>query len=152
MTPDLRPGAIVYTYIPTIDPPKKKYSVVAHLDTERDSAALFLIHTELPKFIQQSGVLIKGVTRIDQAAHTFLKYDSWLRFGEVHARSYSELVHEVGSDPECFRGYASDALIKRLLELIPACPELSQKWQVRYCTSLSSVAQPAEAQSAAESR
>jgi hypothetical protein len=136
LTADLRPGAIVYTYIATITPPKEKFGLVAHIDIERDSAALFLIHTELPKFVQSQPDLVKGVTKIDKLNHPFLDYDSWIRFGDVHACPYSNLVRQAHSNSRFFCGYASNALLERLLKLIPESPELSPRWQNRYCDSL----------------
>jgi hypothetical protein len=136
LTPDLRPGAIVCAYIATITPPKDKFGLIAHIDIERDSAALFLIHSELPKFIQSQPELVKGVTKIDKLSHPFLNYDSWIRFGDVHACSYSNLVRQAGDNPRLFCGYASNALLERLLSLIPESPELSPRRQAKYCDSL----------------
>lgn len=124
-------------YIATITPPKEKFGLIAHIDSEKDSAALFLIHSELPKFIQSQPELIKGVTKIEKAdGHDFLDYDSWLRFGDVHACRYSEIVRQVTKNPRKFCGYASSQLGVRLLTLIRDCPELSPRWQERYCTAL----------------
>jgi hypothetical protein len=140
LTADVRPGAIVCTHISTINPPKKKFGLIAHIDVQRDSVVLLLIHSVLPEFIKNSSTLIKGVTKIPKADHQkFLKYDSWLRFGEPHACSYASLVAQVGFDQGCFCGYATDALLKQLMELIPKCPELSARWQGRYCDALASV-------------
>lgn len=110
--------------------------MIAHVDSERDSAVLFLIHTELPKFIQDSSTLIKGVTKIEKADHGFLRYDSWIRFGEVHARPYKELRRQADEDVNCFCGYGSNALLARLIALIPHSPEIPPRWQQRYCEAL----------------
>jgi hypothetical protein len=135
---DLRAGAIVHTYIATIDPPKDKLGLIARIDQDRDSVHLFLIHTELPKFIQEQPKLIKGVTKIDKDEHSFLDYDSWLRFGEIHACQYSTLLRQIREKERCFLGYVSERLLKHLIGLIPKCPELSPNRQRAYCSALSS--------------
>lgn len=124
------------TYIASINPPKDKFGVVALIDAEKDSVILFLIHTELPKFIQSEPELLKGITRIDRENHPFLDYDSWLRFGEPHSCRYSEVTRAISKDARRFHGYISGALLARLLELIPRCSELSKRWQDRYCGAL----------------
>jgi hypothetical protein len=140
LTADLRPGAIVWTYIVTIDPPKEKFGVVAYIDPDRDSLVLFLVHTELPKFVQSQPELLTGITKIDRANHTFLDYDSWLRFGDPHACNYSEVARAISKGSAKSMGYISAELLARLIELIPKSSELSPRWQGRYCSALTAPA------------
>jgi hypothetical protein len=137
LTADIRPGAIVCTYISTINPPKDKLGLIAHIEPDRDSVALFLIHSELPKFIQNNAKLIAGVTSIARQDHAFLDHDSWLRFGDVHSCRYSELLRQIAAKERCFCGYASTELLERLIKLIPLAPDLPPKKQKRYCETLS---------------
>lgn len=133
---DLRPGAIVHTYIAAINPPKHKYGLIAHIDPARDAATLFLIHSELPRLIQNDPTLAKGIARVLQAEHQFLEYDSWMRFGEPYTCQYSDLAAQVQRGERCICGFVSESLLRRLLALIPDCDDLPPKKQRLYCDSL----------------
>jgi hypothetical protein len=132
---DIRPGAIVHTYIATIPTPKNKFGLISHID--RDSVVLFLVHSELPKFIQDSPALMTGVAKIHVADHpSFLNKDSWIRFGDPHAVRFTELARQIHAGERCLCGYGSERLITRLVRDVPGSKELAPIWQKRFCNDL----------------
>ena len=91
----LKPGAVIYRFCDFTKPPKIKYLLVLQVQTD---TVVFVINSEINRFIQSKKCLRDAQIVIDQASHSFLDYDSYIDCTDIEQIDTACLVEEIMQD------------------------------------------------------
>lgn len=111
----LRPGCVVEIFAAHINPPKRKFYVIAALEPPTLG---FFINSNINPYIKRRRELAAAQVRVLKADHGFLTYDSWLDCSDVHTFPLHFLEREIRTNPDALLGCLCPNAQAKMLKVV----------------------------------
>lgn len=133
---DILPGSILYLHCPfTIPNPKNKYVLLLKLNRP---SLIFVINSDINRFIQSRPELYALQMRLPASAYTFFDHDSFVNCSEVKDNFLdSEIVEQLTQDPRRNKGILGNRDIGEVKRMINLARTISQRHKHAIISSLS---------------
>jgi len=87
-----------------------------------------MICTEIPRFARNNKKLLRSYVRIDQANHSFLRYDSWVDCNDTKDEyTLQRLIDAHAQDPNCYVGEISIEVLRKIQGGVQTSPKLERR-------------------------
>jgi hypothetical protein len=111
----LRPGCVVEVFAAHINPPKRKFFVIASLELP---VLGFFINSRINPYIARRRELANAQVQLLSADHSFLSRDSFLDCSDVHTFPLHFLEREVRTNPNALLGLLCPASQTNMLKVV----------------------------------
>ncbi len=133
---DILPGSILYLHCSfTIPNPKNKYVLLLKLNRP---SLIFVINSDINRFIQSRPELYALQMRLPASAYTFFDHDSFINCSEVKEDFLeSEIVEQLTRDPQRKKGVLRNREIGEVKQMIRIARTISPRQKHAIISSLS---------------
>lgn len=124
-------GGIYLLAVTFTRPPKDKFCLCATADPW-----LFLVNSELNRFIEDRPDLRAQQVTLPRAGHPFLRQDSWIDCSDPCSIAASDIERQLAADPSRFKGMANQSVLRAVLLTVAASRTLPQRKKDRITDAL----------------